>query len=183
MVRLPEFFGPSVVSLTARVFRAALAKRHALWPGPLDLATEFVYMPDAARALVEVGTAANCDAVVFHLPGVRTTPRRFIELVYQAAGRNLRAFGVPPWLLSALGAFDATARGAADIAHLWSHPILLDGTRYTAQFGVAPAYFVQAKSGFVGWRRPPPGGSSRDSERSGSRSATPFPPRAGGATD
>jgi nucleoside-diphosphate-sugar epimerase len=157
MVRLPEFFGPSVVSLTARVFRAALANRHALWPGPLDIETEFVYMPDAARALVEVGTAANCDAVVFHLPGVRTTPRRFIELVYQAAGRNLRALGIPPWLLSALGAFDATARGAADIAHLWSHPILLDGRRYTAQFGVVPLTpLPEAIMATLAWHRAHP---------------------------
>jgi dTDP-4-dehydrorhamnose reductase len=51
MIRLPEFYGPSVVSLTARVFRAALADRRALWPGPLDVTIELVYMPDAARVL------------------------------------------------------------------------------------------------------------------------------------
>ena len=127
MVRLPEFYGPSVVTLTARVFRAALADRRALWPGPLEVAIELVYMPDAARALVEVAVAADCDAAVFHLPGARTTPRRFVELVYRAAGRKPRVFGVPPWLLSAAGVFDATVRGAADIGHLWTHPILLDG--------------------------------------------------------
>ena len=46
-----------VVSLTARVFRAALADRPALWPGPLDATMELVYIPDAARALVEVAVA------------------------------------------------------------------------------------------------------------------------------
>jgi nucleoside-diphosphate-sugar epimerase len=51
MVRLPEFYGPSVNSLTTRVFRAALAGRRTLWPGPLEVAIELVYMPDAARAL------------------------------------------------------------------------------------------------------------------------------------
>ena len=51
MVRLPEFYGPSVVTLTARVFRAALADRRALWPGPTEVAIELVYMPDAARVL------------------------------------------------------------------------------------------------------------------------------------
>lgn len=157
IVRLPEFYGPSVVSLTARVFRAALANRRALWPGPLDLATEFVYMPDAARALVEVATAAKCDSAVFHLPGARTTPRRFVELVYRAADRKPRAFGVPPWLLSAAGLFDATARGAADIAHLWTHPILLDGTTYTARFGVVPQTpFPDAIAATLAWHRAHP---------------------------
>jgi nucleoside-diphosphate-sugar epimerase len=138
MVRLPEFYGPSVVSLTARVFRAALADRRALWPGPLEVAIELVYMPDAARVLVEVAIAADCDAAVFHLPGARTTPRQFVGLVYRAAGRKPRVFGVPRWLLSAGAVFDATARGAADIGHLWTHPILLDGTNYTARFGAIP---------------------------------------------
>jgi nucleoside-diphosphate-sugar epimerase len=33
MIRLPEFYGPSVVSLNGRVFRAELANRLSLWPG------------------------------------------------------------------------------------------------------------------------------------------------------
>jgi nucleoside-diphosphate-sugar epimerase len=138
MVRLPEFYGPNVVSLTARVFRTALADWRALWPGPLEVAIELVYMPDAARVLVEVAIAADCDAAVFHLPGARTTPRHFVELVYQAAGHKPRVSAVPRWLMSAGGVFDATARGAADIGHLWTHPILLDGTKYTARFGAVP---------------------------------------------
>jgi nucleoside-diphosphate-sugar epimerase len=138
MVRLPEFHGPSVNSLTARVFRSALADRRALWPGPLDVAIELVHMPDAARALLEVAIAADCDAAAFHLPGARTTPRQFAELVYRAAGRKPRVSGVPRWLLSAGTVFDANLRGAADFSHLWTHPILLDGTKYTARFGAIP---------------------------------------------
>jgi hypothetical protein len=36
IVRLPEFYGPSVVTLTARIFRAALSCRRAFWPGSID---------------------------------------------------------------------------------------------------------------------------------------------------
>ena len=140
MVRLPEFYGPSVVSLTARVFRAALADRRALWPGPL-----------------EVAIAADCDAAVFHLPGAQTTPRHFVKLVYQAAGRKPRVFGVPRWLLSAGGVFDATARGAADIGHLWTHPILLDGTKYSARFGAVPQTpLADAITTTLAWHRAHP---------------------------
>ena len=82
MVRLPEFYGPSVVTLTARVFRAALGDRRAMWPGPSEVAIELIYMPDAARALVEIATAADCDGAVFHLPGARTTPRQSSSLIF-----------------------------------------------------------------------------------------------------
>ncbi len=157
MVRLPEFYGPSVVTLTARVFRAALADRRALWPGPTEVAIELVYMPDAARVLVEVAVAADCDAAVFHLPGARTTPRSFVELVYKEAGRKPRLFGVPPWLLTAAAVFDATVRGVADVGHLWTHPILLDGTSYAARFGAIPRTpLADAIATTLAWHRAHP---------------------------
>ncbi len=157
MVRLPEFYGPSVVTLTARVFRAALADRRALWPGPSEVEIELVYMPDAARVLVEVAVAADCDGALFHLPGARTTPRGFVELVYRAAGREPRMFGVPPWLLSAVAAFDATVRGVADVGHLWTHPILLDGASYTARFGAIPQTpLADAIATTLAWHRAHP---------------------------
>src|SRR5438270_1109051 len=75
VVRLPEFYGPHVVTLTAQVFRAALRGSRTYWPGHLDVEVEFVFMPDAAQALVRVGGAEGVDRETFHLPGVRTTPR------------------------------------------------------------------------------------------------------------
>lgn len=157
IVRLPEFYGPSVVTLTARLFRSALSGRLALWPGPLDLPVEFVYMPDAARALVSVATADDCDAANFHLPGARTTVRRFAGLVFEAAGREPRLLSVPRWLLSAIGAFDATARGAADIGHLWTRPILLDGTAFERRFGAIPVTpLADAIAVTMAWHRAHP---------------------------
>jgi nucleoside-diphosphate-sugar epimerase len=139
LVRLPEFYGPHVVSLTARVFQAVLGGRRVLWPGPLDADVELVYMPDGARALVAAGTAADADGLVVHVPGRPTTPRLFVEAVFAAAQRPAHVAGVPPWLLRVAGLFDATARGAADIAHLWTHPVRLDGARYHDRFGTPPA--------------------------------------------
>jgi nucleoside-diphosphate-sugar epimerase len=163
ILRLPEFYGPSVLTLTARVFRRALADRRTYWPGPLDVAIEAVYMPDAARAMVEVGTAVGCDADVFHLPGARTTPRRFVELVYRTAGRKPRLWGAPRWVLSAAGLFDATARAVSDIGHLWTEPILLDGGKYAARFGTIPLTpIADAVAATLDWHRAHPGIRLRD---------------------
>lgn len=138
IVRLPEFYGPSVVTLTAYPFRSALVGKRALWPGKLDADVEFVYMPDAGRALVAVGTAADCDGDAFHLPGSRTTPRQFIAEIFAAARAKPRVVAVPRWVLATAGLFDGTVRGASDISHLWTDPILLDGSKYRARFGDIP---------------------------------------------
>jgi nucleoside-diphosphate-sugar epimerase len=155
MVRLPEFYGPHVVTLTARVVRAALDGKRAVWPGKLDAPIELVYMPDGAAAMVEVGTAADAERKTFHVPGVRTTARGFAAAVYAAAGAGKpRVSSVPPWILRAVGIFDAGVRGAADIGHLWTHPVLLDGARYAARFGAVPVTPLEdGVAATVAWMR------------------------------
>ena len=138
IVRLPEFFGPGVVTLTARVLHAALRGKRALWPGPVDPPIELVFMPDAARAMVALGCRDDLPHGVVHLPGQRTTAREFAEMAFTAAGTKPRLTAVPPWGLRLAGLFDATAAGAVDIAHLWTHPILLDGSRCRALLGDLP---------------------------------------------
>jgi nucleoside-diphosphate-sugar epimerase len=138
VVRLPEFYGPHVVTLTAQVFRAALRDARTLWPGPLDVEVEFVFLPDAARAMLQAGGADGADGETFHVPGIRTTPREFVGAVYRAAGARARVLAVPPVVLKLAGLVSATARGAADVAHLWTHPICLDGFRYLNRFGRIP---------------------------------------------
>jgi nucleoside-diphosphate-sugar epimerase len=157
IVRLPEFYGPSVVTLTAYPFRAALAGKRALWPGKLDVEVELVYMPDAGRALVAVGTAGDGDGETFHLPGARTTPRQFLEQVFAAASAKPRVASVPRWMLRVAGVFDGTVRGAADISHLWSDPILLDGAKYRARFGELPLTpLADAIATTMAWHRAHP---------------------------
>lgn len=138
IVRLPEFYGPGVVTLTARVLQSALLGKRALWPGPLDLPIELVFMPDAARTMVALGCRDELPAELVHLPGSRTTAREFAELACSAAGTKARLTAVPRGVLRLAGLFDGTAAGAADISHLWSHPVLLDGSRCRALLGEVP---------------------------------------------
>jgi len=158
LVRLPEFYGPHVVTLTARLFRAALTGSRALWPGPLDAELEFVFMPDGARALVEAGAAPGGDAETFHVPGIRTTPRAFIEAIFAAAGARPRATSVPGIVMRLAGLFDAGVRGAADVAHLWTDPILLDGSKFAARFGRVPqTAYAEGIARTLEWHKANPG--------------------------
>jgi nucleoside-diphosphate-sugar epimerase len=138
LVRLPELYGPHVVSLTARIFQSVLRHKPVLWPGPLDIEVELVYIADGAKAMVEAGCADGVDGETFHISGGRTTPRRFIDTVCAATGIFPRVTDVPKLALRIAGAFNSTIRGAADIAHLWTDPILLDGRKYAARFGDVP---------------------------------------------
>jgi nucleoside-diphosphate-sugar epimerase len=141
VVRLPEFYGPAVTNpLMGAPFEAALAGRSINWlGGHLDVKVEYVYMPDAAKAEVEAGTAEGVDGETFHVPGCcETTPREFWGEVARDAGAGARVRVVPTWALKALGLFKSDAREFADVLHLWSDPVLLDGAKYEARFGRVP---------------------------------------------
>jgi nucleoside-diphosphate-sugar epimerase len=154
IVRLPEYYGPHVVTLTARVFRAALRGAHALWPGPLDVAVELVFMPDAAEALVQAGSAEGTDGDVFHVPGIATTPRAFISAVFRAAGLRPKALAVPAFVLKLAGLTSSTVGAVADVAHLWTRPIHLDGARYASRFGRAPQTpYTEGIARTLAWHR------------------------------
>jgi nucleoside-diphosphate-sugar epimerase len=157
MLRLPEFYGPHVVTLTAHVFRAALRGARTFWPGPLGAEVELVFLPDAAEALVRVGSADGVDGESFHVAGIPTTPRAFIEAVYRAVGGPLRALAVPTFVLKLAGLASPTVRGAADIAHLWTRPIRLDGSKYARWFGPVPqTRYAEGIARTLAWHRSVP---------------------------
>jgi len=134
MVRLPEFYGPHVQTLTGPPLRNLSRRGTALWFGPADATIEFVFMPDAARVLLDVGLAADTDGECFHVPGVGpTTPRAFFEEARrQTAQGRFRA--LPSWLVRAAGVVHPMARGFADILHLWEDPVLFDGRKVRHRF-------------------------------------------------
>ena len=152
------FYGEHVVTLTAHAIQKVLKNERVWWPGDADAVVEFVYLRDAAAALVAL--AALGDDVrddLFHLPGTVTTPRGFMAEVSRAAGVTARITSVPTPLLRLAARFDATVAAVADIGHLWTHPILLDGRRYQEKVGALPQTSLStALAATVAWHRANP---------------------------
>jgi nucleoside-diphosphate-sugar epimerase len=129
MVRLPEFYGPHVQTLTGPPLQQISRGARARWWGPVEL----IYMPDAAEVLLDVGLAPDVDGEVFHLPGTaHTTARKFFANAIRIAdGGSLSV--MPAFLVRTAAVVHPLARAFADILHLWEHPILLDGTKLHAR--------------------------------------------------
>lgn len=139
--RLPEFYGPNVANpLMGGPFRAALAGHPILWlGGPLDVTVEYIFIDDAARALLELALAETVSGKTFHIPAVaHTTPRAFFQRVQHSARNRRPVLGLPALALRAAALVSAPARELLDIQHVWTHPVLLDGSAYRARFGAIP---------------------------------------------
>jgi hypothetical protein len=154
----PNLFSPST-PVCYRVprrtgHRAALREARILWPGPLGVEVESVFMADAAEALVQVGSTQGVEGEVYHVPGIRTTPREFISGVYQAVGMRPRVFAGPTFVLKLAELVSATARGAANFAHLWARPMLLNGAKYMSRFDRVPQTpYQEGITRTVAWHR------------------------------
>lgn len=140
VVRFPEVYGPGVrVGRTARFFERALAGKTVYNPGSLDRALEFLYIGDAARALVAALGRTVARGAEYTAPGsAETTPREFISLIFKAAGQPPRLRHLPIDWLRRFAKLHPGYRATRELLYLYESPILLDGRIIRAQLGWFP---------------------------------------------
>jgi nucleoside-diphosphate-sugar epimerase len=136
IVRLPQFYGPHVQTLTGPPLKRIVAGRTGLRFGPPDVPVEFVFMPDAARVLLDVGLAQE-HGQTFHLPGDGpTTPQTLFSQAIRIAGAGNFA-ALPGWTVRAAGVTDG--------ARFCRHPSLVGspGAARWYEAARAPAWPAQ----------------------------------------
>ena len=140
VVRLPSLYGPSVRrGYLHWIFERAIAGKAVLYPGELDRAIEFLYVGDAARALVAAIGRGPARGAEFTAPGLEvTTPRAFVGLVFKASGQPLRLRSVPLSWTRAATSLHPRYRAMRDLSYLLECPPLLDGTRIRRELGWVP---------------------------------------------
>ncbi|NIR74934.1 MAG: SDR family NAD(P)-dependent oxidoreductase [Gemmatimonadetes bacterium] len=137
VIHMPALYGPGVKrGWLYDAFRRALAGKPAYFPGDLDRPIEFLYVADAARALIAPLGRRQARGSDYTAPGYRvTTPREMIGLIYRAAAQEPRVRSIPVPLLRFFDLFDADRRLTRDLSYLMENAILLDGTAIRRELG------------------------------------------------
>jgi nucleoside-diphosphate-sugar epimerase len=154
--RASDFFGAGATqsSLGERVFANAVAGKRADLLGNLDLLHTYSYVPDIATGLVTLGTDERAIGGVWHLPGPETvTTRAIIELIAAEVGHPVGVRTLPSLAVRALGLFNPSMRGLAEMAYEFEEPFVLDTTRYGSMFGSSVTPLRDAIGATVGWYR------------------------------
>lgn len=101
------------------------------WPGPMDVAHSFAYLPDLALAFVAVAErrADLAPFEVLHFAGHTVTGQEMKAATERAVRRPLLRRGVPWPLLRAAGLFVPMMRELAAMSYLWRAPHSLDGRK------------------------------------------------------
>jgi nucleoside-diphosphate-sugar epimerase len=165
IVRFPDFYGPSATSIADGIFRSALDNKRARWYGRLDAVHEFIFISDAAKAMVTASERPDAAGQDFNVPGpdpIRV--RDWIGIVFRQAGFEPKMTGTSPVLVRLTGLFNPIAREFAEMQYLTEEPLILDGSKFSSFFGMkypARSYEDGIRETLKWLRMVPPGRADR----------------------
>jgi nucleoside-diphosphate-sugar epimerase len=114
------------------------------YPGPRDRTHAWAYLPDMARAAVELAQARYDFATFeeFGFPGYSLTGAELAEHVSSAVGRRVQVSGFPWFAVKVMVLWSPLMREVLEMRYLWDIPHAMDGAKLCAalpQFRATPA--------------------------------------------
>ncbi|MDA4115158.1 MAG: NAD-dependent epimerase/dehydratase family protein [Thaumarchaeota archaeon] len=137
IMRFPDYYGPNAASVADGIFRSALKNKRARWYGKLDAIHEFIFISDAAKAMVAASERPDASSQDFNVPGPEPIRvRDFIARVYAQMGFEAKMTGTSRFFVQIAGLFNSTARAFAEMQYLTEEPLILDGSKFEDFFGM-----------------------------------------------
>ncbi|MFF7727024.1 NAD-dependent epimerase/dehydratase family protein [Streptomyces sp. NPDC008001] len=157
-VRASDFFGPGVTDgghLAARVMPRLLRGKPVSALGDPDAPHSWSYLPDVARALVEVAGEKRAWGRAWHVP---TEPplsvREMTGRLAARAGREPVAVRrTPPAVLGLASVFSPMIRELKEIRYQFDRPFVIDASAYEAAFAVRATPVDEQVEATVNWWR------------------------------
>ncbi|MEV0413510.1 NAD-dependent epimerase/dehydratase family protein [Streptomyces sp. NPDC050448] len=157
-VRASDFFGPGVTDgghLAARVMPPLLRGKPVSTLGDPDAPHSWSYLPDVARALVEVAGEERARGRAWHVP---TEPARSVRemvglLAAQAGTGPVAVRRLPPAVLGVVSLFSPLIRELKEIRYQFDRPFVLDSSAYEAGFAVRATPVDEQVKATVDWWR------------------------------
>lgn len=142
ILRLPDFYGPNVNNrMIAPIFTSALKEKAMFWPGKLDVLHEWVYIDDAAKAMIMLADAKAglVDGRTFCLPGTEAIPQReFLTMIANAVKTPVKIRKLSPSMMKVAGLMSSDIREFREILYLYEEELLLSGEAFEKTFGEIP---------------------------------------------
>ena len=152
VLRAGDFYGSGTGSWLDQAIAKDLPRGRVTWPGPLDAATPWAYLPDLARSFVRVAQERHRLAAFdcLHFAGHTVTGQQWLHSFTAIAAERgwlpdvnrgagaLRVTRMNWTLLRVVGLAMPTLAALAEMRYLWRTPHRLDNTRLRALIGEEP---------------------------------------------
>lgn len=140
IVRCGDFFGPKPGNnwLSQGMVRSGRPIRRVIYPGPMDVAHTWAFLPDVAQTFVRLLTTDLGDFEVFQMQGQEITGHELVAGLEAAARRRLAVHRLPWIAIYAAAPFNESLREMCEMRYLWNEPVLMDNTRLVKVLGAEP---------------------------------------------
>ncbi|WFB05834.1 NAD-dependent epimerase/dehydratase family protein [Streptomyces sp. LX-29] len=157
-VRASDFFGPGVTDgghLAARVMPRLLRGKPVATLGDPDAPHSWSYLPDVARALVEVAGEERAWGRVWHVPTEPAlSPREMVDRLAAHSGTGPVAVRrLSPAVLGVASLFSPLIRELREIRYQFDRPFVVDSRAYEAEFGSRATPLDEQVKATVDWWR------------------------------
>jgi nucleoside-diphosphate-sugar epimerase len=157
IARGSDYFGPHGIDTAAgdRMFPPLMAGKSVQVLGDADLPHAYTYVPDFARAVIELGRRDEALGEAWHVPTAPAVSQRgFVALAASAAGLpapKLSRLSKPMLMLA--GLFVPPAREMIEMAYEFEEPFIVDCSKIERAFGLTPTPLEESVAATVAWWR------------------------------
>ncbi|MBP1992862.1 NAD-dependent epimerase/dehydratase family protein [Paenibacillus eucommiae] len=137
IVRLPDYYGPSAkASYLSVTMEAIAAGKPTAFIGNMTVPREYVYLPDAARMIVEIAGRGESFGQNWHIPGPDViSGHDLVRFARQASGKRKAVIPLGRIGLSLLGLFNPVMKEVVEMLYLTEEPFVLSGEKYERVIG------------------------------------------------
>lgn len=155
IARASDYFGPGAAEslVGERFFGPIIAGRPFRAVGDSDAPHSVTYVPDFARALVELARHDEAFGQAWHVPTAPAVSiQRLAELVAAAAGSGEpRISRTSRTMLRLVGLFSPPVRETIEMLYEFEEPFVLDSSKIERAFGLTPTPFEVSIPATVAW--------------------------------
>jgi nucleoside-diphosphate-sugar epimerase len=146
IARAPDFYGTDSKnsSFDMMVLDKYSKKESAMLIGAPNAKHNYIYIPDAGRAMYLLGQSPESDNQIWHLPTAPVkTGKDFIELAARIYDVKPSYISLKKWMLWTIGLFQKVVAGAVEMYYQYDHDYIFNSDKFEKAFNFKPTSYEE----------------------------------------
>lgn len=144
IARAPDFYGTDSQNsfFDMMVLDKYAKKQTAQWIGNPKVKHNFIYIPDAGKAMYLLGQSPESDNQIWHLPTSPVkTGKEFIELAASIYGVKPKFMAINKFMLWLVGLFQKVVAGTVEMYYQYDHDYNFNSDKFEKAFNFKPTSY------------------------------------------
>ena len=146
IARAPDFYGTDSMnsSFDMMVLDKYAKKQTAQWIGDVNKLHNYIYLPDAGRAMFMLGQSPESDNQIWHLPTAPVkTGKEFLDIAARIYGVKPSYFSLKKWMLWLIGRFQKLVAGVVEMYYQYDHDYIFNSDKFEKAFNFKPTSYEE----------------------------------------